>query len=91
MAKLEAAEAGRARALTLADAAAAEAAELRREVELAQRADRRAAEALAQATADREPILDRIASLAGVASGRAGGLEIAGPGFDQQAACRPRP
>jgi hypothetical protein len=89
MAKLEAAEAGRARALTLADAAAAEAAELRREVELAQERIGELAEALAQATADREPILDRIASVAVAANGRADGLEIAGPGFEQQACLPP--
>ena len=76
--KLEAAEASRARALTLADAAAAEAAELRREVELAHERVGELAEALAQA----RPLVSR-SSIASRASrrgqGSGGGLEIAGP------------
>lgn len=89
MAKLEAAEAGRARALALADAAAAEAAELRREVDLANERIGELADALAQARADPDPIVDRIASLAVEANGAADGLEIAGPGFERQTCLPP--
>ena len=63
-AELAAAKAGRERALTLADARAAEAADLRRELALANERISELTAALAQAKAGQPPILDRIASLA---------------------------
>jgi len=75
--ELAAAKAGRERALTLADAAAAEAAELRREVALANQRISELTAALAQAQAGQPPILDRIASLAAEAARAAAAAEPA--------------
>jgi hypothetical protein len=91
LAELTAARAGRGRALTLADAAAAEAAELRREVALANERIGELADALAEAKGDRRSILDRIASLAArgsdgavVPSAKANGIAPAQPACPPQ-------